>query len=315
MLNNQKRTDRPQVTIGIDIGGTGTRILAMTADREVVAQKTVGTPAEFPDETAAEFLIGHIREVSAGALPVAIGIGASGPIDSEGTIQNPDTLAGFTGAPLLPQLRDAFAVPVVIDNDAVCAALAEHAIGAGRGYDSLLHVTLGTGIGGAFLIADFPVRSGDSQHPEVGHLSVPGERNPCYCGRESCWEQAASRQALQLTASAVLGLQPTDRRAIKQLADRAKGGDAKAVHVFHNYGVRVADGLSTLLAIYRPHVVVIGGSAAPYLPLFQSAITESLADLGDWISRAKVIRTELNDYGGAIGSALLALTPTLRRSH
>jgi glucokinase len=309
LQNYEKDGNMREVIIGIDIGGTGTRILAMTPSRDVVARKVFATPAIFPAETATEFLIGRIRDVAAGVRPVAIGIGASGPIDAEGTIQNPDTLAGFTGAPLRAGLQEAFGVPVAIDNDAVCAALAENTVGAGRGYSSLLHVTLGTGIGAAFLIDGIPVRSGDGQHPEAGHLSVSGETIPCYCGRTSCWEQAASRQVLQRAASSLLGVEATNRSAIDRLAARAHAGNTEALRIFHNYGSRVAEGLSTLLAIYRPHIIVLGGSAAEYLPFFQDVISESLADLGQWISQAKVIRTELDDYGGAIGGALLALAP------
>lgn len=296
----------PEVIIGVDIGGTGTRILVMTPERNILARKTVNTPKCFADSTAVDFLTDHIQDVAAGLRPIAIGISASGPIDTNGIIQNPDTVPGFTGVRLQEGLTKQFAVPVAVDNDAVCAALAEHSIGAGRQCDSLLHITLGTGIGVAFLLKGIPVRSGDGQHPEAGHICVAEDTDPCYCGRRSCWEQAASRQALQRIASGILSLPPTDRSAISELATLADAGDLRAVHAFNHYGASVADGLSTLLAIYRPRTVVLGGSGAEYSAFFDESLADALAVLGDWISSPTIVKTELDDYGGAIGGAILA---------
>lgn len=312
MSNNvareQRSTEGNEVFIGVDIGGTGTRILAMTPKRGILNRQTVLSPKEFPNETAVEFLHDRIAEVAAKLQPVAIGIGASGPIDSLGTIQNPDTVPGFTGAPLVEGLMEAFAVPVVIDNDAVCAALAEQRVGAGRGARSLLHVTLGTGIGAAFIRDGVPFRGGDGLHPEAGHISVSSETAECYCGRKSCWEQAASRQTLQRTASSVLGRPSSDSAAISDLAAQAREGSSPARQVFIDYGLRVADGLGTLLSVYRPHSIVLGGGGAEHFDLYAATVDETLANLHGWIPDATVMQTELDDYGGAIGAALLAQT-------
>jgi glucokinase len=302
----QRGADGTDVIIGIDIGGTGTRILAMTPERDILSRLTILSPKEFPSETAAEFLRDRIAEVAVGRRPVAIGIGASGPIDLAGTIQNPDTLPGFTGAPLVSGLMDMFQVPVAIDNDAVCAALAEHLVGAGRGAKSLLHVTLGTGIGAAFICDGLPFRGGDGQHPEAGHISVRGETAACYCGRKTCWEQGASRQTLQRIASSVLGRTPSDPAAISDLAAEARGGKSTAKQVFSDYGLRVAEGLGTLVSVYRPQVVVLGGGGAEHFDLYCAPVRDALTKLNGWISDVTVMQTQLDDYGGAIGAALLA---------
>lgn len=293
------------VLVGIDVGGTGTRVVAMTHERRVVARATVGTPRSFAGSSAADFLAGRVEAV-AGRFPVdAIGIGASGPIEPDGTIRNPDTLPAFTGEPIAARLMERYSLPIVIDNDAVCAAIAEHAVGAGAGADSLLHVTLGTGIGTAFLIDGVQIRSGDGRQQEAGHISVPGAW-PCYCGRRSCWEQAASRLALQRTASRFLGLSVSDQTALPELARRANAGEPDPIAIFSDYGCRVADGLGTLLAVYRPGRVVLGGSAAEFLPFYRDSLDQALQGLGDWISRPTIVKTQLDDYGGAIGAALLA---------
>lgn len=313
-LHTESHEDRPPgVLIGIDIGGTGTRILAMTAGNEIVDQRTAPTPSTFEQGSAAEFLAAHIDQVAGGREIVAIGIGASGPVDRDGVIRNPDTLPAFTGLPIVADLRDAFAVPVVIDNDAVCAALAEQRIGAARGASSLLHITLGTGIGACLLTDGRPLRGGDGMHPESGHISVSIPTPPCYCGRKACWEQAASRLALQRTAASLLGKNPTDKTAIAELATLADNGEAQAARVFYDFGLTVADGLATLLAVYRPQTVVLGGSGADHFRIYKATVIQALSSLGAWISEITFAKTELDDYGGATGAASLALAAVVPR--
>ncbi len=295
------------VVVGIDIGGTGTRFVALDPGTyRVVASHVEPTPARGEREEMVAFLRHHIEAVSGGRRPVAIGIGASGPIDREGVIRNPDTLPAFTGWPVIDGIADLTDGQVVIDNDAVCAALAEHLVGAARDVSRSLHVTLGTGIGVCLLDGDRPFRRADGTHPEGGHIAVDLPTTPCYCGRPACWEQAASRQVLQRAASALLGRAPSDPAAIGDLADRAGSGDAESLATFAAYGRAVADGLGTVLALYAPSLVVLGGSAARYLPLYRAAIDTALAPLERWIPCVDIVATALDDYGGAIGAARLA---------
>jgi len=292
------------IVVGIDIGGTGTRFAVFGPNREILRRGSVETPGRGAAVDA--FLIDQVERITAGFRLQSIGIGASGPIDVHGTIQNPDTLPAFTGVALTSTLSTHFGVPVVIDNDAACAAVAEHAIGAGQGKSSLVHVTLGTGIGVAVLVDGVALRGSDGEHPEAGHISVSGSTTRCYCGRASCWEQAASRQTLQRTASLMLGLAPTEPTAVDALANRASNGDARAMAAFDHYGTRVADGLATLLAIYRPQAVILGGSGARHLALYRGSLLASLESLGDWISSPTLLGTQLDDFGGAVGGAIMA---------
>jgi glucokinase len=293
--------------VGLDIGGTGTRFVAMGPGRTIVAQRAVPTPAAFTTGSAADFLAAQINRLTPGQPIAAIGIGASGPVDPEGIIRNPDTLPAFTGEPVVAELAARFDAPVTIDNDAVCAALAEQRVGAAAGSASLLHITLGTGIGSCLLLNGRPLRGADGMHPEAGHITVTKAPVPCYCGRDACWEQAASRQALQRAAASVLGRDPGDRNAVTDLAANALRGDTEAGRVFREYGSAVAEGLASLLAAYRPHTVVLSGSAAKHLNLYREEIQAYLRGLGPWIHYAELAATQLDDFGGAIGAAHLTL--------
>lgn len=298
---------RRDVVVGIDIGGTGARFVATPpSDGWALARTTSPTPATGDADTLLSFLRTQIDAVTGGARPLAVGVGASGPIDPGGVIRNPDTLPAFTGLPLVDLLGSITDGPVVIDNDAVCAALAEHHLGAARGSARSLHVTLGTGVGVCLLEGDRPFRHSDGSHPEGGHLAVTIPTARCYCGRDACWEQAASRRHLQRAAARLLERPPTDRTVTAEVARRATSGDAAAIAVFDDYGHRVADGLGSLLALYGPTHVIIGGSAATHLDLYRPSIQTSLDRLQGWIPRCTLLRTALDDYGGALGAAQLA---------
>jgi glucokinase len=302
------------VVVGIDIGGTGTRFVATdSSTNQRLARTAIPTPATGTPEEILSFLREQINLVTRGKRPIAVGVGASGPVDLAGIIRNPDTLPAFTGLPILDRLKSITDGPIVIDNDAVCAALAEHLVGAARHSPRSLHITLGTGVGVCLLNDDRPFRHHDGAHPEGGHISVAIPTDRCYCGRPACWEQAVSRRTLQRTAARILNRPPTDKTVISELAGLAARHDAVALAAFDSYGQGIADGLGTLLTLYAPTMVVIGGSAASYFDLYRETIETSLKRLDGWIPKHQMVRTALDDYGGAIGAARLA-TIALQKS-
>jgi glucokinase len=284
-----------RITVGVDLGGTGTRVVGLDADGVVVHQHSGLTPAGAAG--AVEALIGTISAAGPGLR--GVGVGASGPVDRLGIIRNAETLPAFSGIRLAPLISERLGVPCVIDNDAAAAAIGEHAYGAGRGSTGLLVITLGTGVGVAALISGRPFRASDGAHPEAGHVPVPGPPAPCYCGLPACWEQLASRSALdQLADRAGLGADT--------LARQARGGDAAAARVFSIYGERVGAGLVTLLALFRPDRVVLAGGAARFLDLFSDGLHRSLDRGPKYNPRPAVVAAELGDLSGAIGAAVMA---------
>ena len=228
-----------EVTAGVDLGGTGTRIVALDRDGVVLHQVSRPTPASSAD--AVSGLVSSIAAAAAGQRLRGVGIGASGPVDSLGIIRNTETLPAFSDIQITPVISERLGVPCVIDNNAVVAAVGEHACGAGRGSAGLLVVTLGTGVGVAALTDGRPFRGADGGHPEAGHILVGNLRAPCYCGLPS-WEQLASRTALD-------HLTGNDTEA---LAAKARGGDVAAAQMFDTYGERVGTGLLTLAGHLPP---------------------------------------------------------------
>lgn len=288
------------VTVGIDLGGTGTRLVALDLAGSVLARRSLPTRRQ-PAGHAGQLVAGlaaQAREMAADAVLTAVGIGASGPVDARGIIRNDDTLPAFSHLPLTELISAQAGVPCVIDNDAVTAAIGENAYGAGQRSARLLAITLGTGVGVALLIGGTPYRGADGTHPEAGHIPVPGPPAPCYCGLSTCWEQLASRTALDAATSG----------ATAQVAALAEAGDQHSRRVFDSYGEHVGAGLAALTTILRPARVVLGGSAARYLPLLRPGLDRAGTRAPPFSWTPPVVAAELGQYSGAIGAAVLART-------
>lgn len=269
---------------GLDLGGTGTRAVIVDDEGRALNGATVPTDSFGPDAVVnlASLVCGLVDDTQRLA---GIGIGASGPVDlATGQIHNPDTLPQFTGLDVAADLQRAMAAPAWIDNDAVVAGLAETHWGRAGASESLLCVTLGTGIGAVLIEAGRPRRAADGQHPEAGHIPVAGTGNPCYCGLPQCWEQVASRTAL-------------DRlRRSGELEDSA---------LWSEYAERVASGLIALVTLYHPACIVIGGSVSQHWADLEGPLRDALSRFREFDRATRLEASTLGERAGALGAALL----------
>lgn len=281
--------DTESLWLGIDLGGTGTRLVLVNSAYEVINSRSLLTE-NFSASNVAESiekLAREIREFTLGLKSVVgIGIGATGPVDlKSGRMNNPDTLPIFVGAYLAEDLAKILGVPVWIDNDAVSSGIAEaHIAATSKGMRSILCLTLGTGIGTALIVDQKPVRGGDGQHFEGGHIPVPGGKN-CYCGLAECWEPIASRGALDVI--------------------RQEFSDPKLL--WEEYAKRVSAGLLTYIVIFRPEVIVFNGSVAAYYEDFKGPLLKLISPHGDYQSVKWIGASTLGDFAGARGAAILAM--------
>lgn len=299
---------RLTATVGIDMGGTGTRVLCTVAG-EVAAEEFVST-AELGSGPSADRIEGLGKLVAdvipAGSRLAAVGIGASGPVDViSGEIHNPATLPWFSDIGLVAGLQRRLGVPVTIDNDAVAAAHGEYLLGAARGAARVLMVTLGTGVGGALLIEGRPFRLSDGGHPEMGHIPVFDDDAVCYCTLTGCWEPRASRGALQraLEPHAPAGTRP--HQILEVGADRYEQDDTVR-QVFLRYGRYVGRGIACLQRLYGPDITVLGGSAARHVGLFKRAMLAELGRPSHYSPYPRVVVAELGERAGALGAAATA---------
>jgi glucokinase len=305
-------TGREMVTAGIDIGGTGTRIALIGTSGQLTAHRAVTTESlSVPGdpESSVRALARLVLDLTGPDRRIAsIGIGASGPVGTDGIIRNDDTLPAFSHFPVAATLSTLLRSPCTIDNDAVTAATGEYTRGAGRGSGCLMMATLGTGVGLCVLNHGQPHRGGDGLHPEAGHLPVPGPPAPCYCGLPACWEQKASRTALARATQSLTGTGTAPPQSMQAAAAQAREGDQAAQDLFCQYGNDVGQGLAALTTIFRPDRVVIGGSTAAYLDLFLPGIQQAASRRPPFQINLDPRAAELGDLAGAIGAAELART-------
>lgn len=306
-------TGASAVRVGIDLGGTKTRLVLLDPDGRVLASSSRPTTEYGVGPTAVDGLGADLRQLIGTGSAESIGVGASGPVLPDGTIDNPGTLPGFTGLDLAGLLHERTGIACRVDGDAVAAAVGEWRFGAGREARRLLMVTLGTGIGVALLDEGRPYLGADRVAPEAGHIPVSGAGHACYCGLENCWEQAASRRVLQqlaVTAAPPELIAAGPQAVVARLADTPAGSA-----VFAEYGSRVALGLMTLLTVYRPDVVVFGGSGAERFDLLLPGLRAGLGHRAAYHGQFELRPCELGDLGGAIGAACLPLNSDVGPAH
>lgn len=289
--------------LGIDVGGTKCLAVMLDERGEVLDRRRRPTP-----RGADAIVATLVALIESFDLAIddwsSIGLGVPGLVTRDGTIVSSPNLPDVENFPVGEQLSRRLGRPVAVDNDANCAARAEWQVGAARGRDDVLVVTLGTGIGGGVVSGGRLVRGHQGFAGEIGHVVVVADGRECACGRRGCWEQYASGTALgRLAREADCGwADATDvRRA-------AEADDRRALSVIDEFGRWVALGVASLVHAFDPESVVIGGGVAHRADVVRSA-TERW--LGEYLYASHVrtlpavLLAELGEDAGAIGAACL----------
>lgn len=282
--------------LGVDIGGTKIRLAIVGRGGRLSFDKTVPTKTPlypYLEKQVLRILADH-PEVG------AIGIGTHGFVDpAKGkVIYATDILPGWTGTELKEQLEQATGKRVEVDNDANCAALAEAKIGAARGNDRVVCLTLGTGLGGG-IIWDGQLLSGGPHGgaAEIGHMILHPNGVLCPCGRRGCYEQYVSGTALNRRIQEA-GLNISSR----ELFETART-DLTAQQVINDFTADLALGISSLQAIFDMDVVVIGGGVSESAPLWWDRFMQRLEPL--LLNPLSVKVAEFGNEAGVLGAALL----------
>jgi glucokinase len=297
--------------VGIDVGGTKCRCLLVEFDGDlrtvlasdvrvtVLADTKVDTPA---DATLVDVVARLVDDCG----PVdAVGVGLPGLVTAEGVVRTSPHLPWVGDWDAAGELSRRARRPVVVDNDATCAAVAEWMLGAGGRCDDMWLVTLGTGIGGG-LISGGEVRRGAHGHAgEIGHIHLrgvaPGDRDvECPCGQRGCWEVFASGAALARRAGCASG---------EEVVARVRAGDATAREALADWADAVARGLAMLVNVTDPRRIVIGGGVSEAADVILDPIRRALPRYCyGWPTRElpDVVAASLGARAGALGAALLA---------
>ena len=286
------------LTVGIDLGGTSTRLGLFDPAMRLLASHSMPTRVAAGPQAAVDEMVAALRATLRGFVDagrpfgvLGVGIGSPGPINLRtGVLGYLPNLHGWENFPLREALAAAVGAPVILESDANAAAIAEWKLGAGRatGLETMVMITLGTGVGSG-LILDGKVWHGMfGMGGEVGHTIVVPDGAPCGCGSRGCLEAYASAKGLMRLARAVAA-SAEGSPALRELTARpdfmpldvallAEAGDHSAQLAFEQLGGYLGIGLANLVSTLDPPMIVIGGGVASAWPLFAPAMLASIRE-------------------------------------
>ncbi|HEY9723520.1 MAG TPA: ROK family protein [Oscillatoriaceae cyanobacterium] len=300
----------------IDLGGTKVALGVADDDGRLLASTRFATRPERGPEAVVAEMAEQLMRLAEGQPLGRVGVGSVGPLDLEsGTILSPPNFPGWARVPLRKMLTEALGVPVVVDNDANVAALAEYRFGAGQGARSLVYATISTGIGGGLVIEGRLLRGLGGGAGEFGHQTLEPDGPLCGCGNFGCLEALASgtaiaRAARETDSARLLELAGDwDSLHAGHVAQAAAEGDPAVARVWRQAIDYLALGLGNVITTIAPDVLVLGGGVSAIGEPLVAALREALAVRVHMvpIERLAIRLSALGGDVGLYGAVALAL--------
>ncbi len=326
-----KKNDPPRrYAIGLDLGGTHLKYGIISDRGEIVYKNfTSGRTSEggkkvlsVMADAAHECIMFSKKE---GFDIEAIGAGCPGTIDTKKGISLGPTIhiAQWEGAEIASVINKKTNLPVFADNDANYMAFGEYMAGAGRQRDYVVGITLGTGVGGGIVIGGEIYHGAVFNGAELGHVSVESEGRACTCGNRGCMERyVGAKYIVQDTIDALKnGEESIITQGLKSVGDitpplifaAAKHGDDLCGRIIDQMVRYLGAGLTSIVNVLNPDVIVIGGGMSEAGPAFIKRIEDAVLSrvMKPVRSQLRVVRAELGNDAGMTGSAMYALKHVL----
>jgi len=298
----------PEYSIGLDLGGTNLRAAAIDRAGHVIDRRATATNPAAGREAMLGHMVNAVSELrdSCGAAGLAgIGIGVPGFILlKEGIIRNSNNLACLEDFPIRAEIERRLGARVILENDANAAALGEKWMGAGRGVDDLVLLTLGTGIGGGIISGGRVLQGYLGMAGELGHTTVVPDGNPCGCGNRGCLEKHASATAIAAMASMLhLG----EGLSAREVYDLALSGNEKASQIFVAMGQALGVALATLVNTFNFPLYLLSGGVLAAWDLFAPPMLEEVRRRSFTFrtTATRIEKATLGDEAGLFGAACL----------
>lgn len=311
--------------VGVDIGGTNLKAGLVDESGELLATQKMKVASIADDEGLAWTVASLVQELARTVnIPVSdvasVGVGVPGTVEIRSGSINYTCNLPLRNVPLRKLFHRYLSIPLYIENDANCAALAEYLVGAGRDSKRFVTVTLGTGVGAGIVHNGKIYHGANGMAGEVGHMVIQRDGLPCPCGRRGCWEQYASATALKRLTAEALAAHPDSilAQVVAENEGRVSGqsafiaarrGDPVGQQVCDAYVDYLACGVVNVVNIFQPDTLAIGGGVSNeaeeqlLLPVRQRVARESIPCGRD--RRTRIVKAELGNRAGLIGAALL----------
>jgi len=307
-----------QVVIGVDLGGTNLRTALLSLEGDILDKRKETTNALDGWKKVVARLVDNITQqretaVKRGLHVTAVGVGAPGVIRMDkGIVVKSPNFPDWNNLPLRDELEHALRIPVVIENDANAAALGEQWRGAGRGINSMILLTLGTGVGAGIVLDNKIWQGADGMAGEVGHMTLVPDGRQCGCGNSGCLEMYASARGIVQSyreAAGMLDITQAPELTSTQVYQAARKGEPVARRVMKDMGTMLGIGIANLINIFNPNMIVIGGGVKDAWDLFIGATHEEIMRRAFQVpaERTEIVPSLLGDDAGLIGAAAGAL--------
>ena len=311
--------------VGVDIGGTNLKAGLADENGQLLAVQKMKVASITDQQSLAWTIVAMTQELAKSAgVPLdkiaSVGVGVPGTVEiRSGSIGYTCNLP-LRNVPLRKLFHHYLPIPLYIENDANCAALAEYYVGAGRDSKRFVTITLGTGVGAGIIHNGKIYHGANGMAGEVGHTVIERNGLPCPCGRHGCWEQYASASALKRMTAEAVAAHP-DSILARVVAENdghvsgqsafiaARQGDPVGQRICDEYVGYLACGIVNVVNVFQPDALAIGGGVSNeadeqlLLPVQRCVERESIPCAKN--RRTRIVKAELGNQAGIIGAALL----------
>lgn len=307
-----QESGEPKMKIGIDLGGSHIAI-GVVDNKGKILEKVEKRITKAEKNTIKKVIEEYIIEKTSNFLQqysiTEVGIAIPGTVKNETVVKSVNL--GLKNYEIVKKLQDKIQLPIKIRNDAKCAALAEDTYGALKSYERSIFLTLGTGIGGAVVIHNKLLDTGELPGCEFGHMLIEKNGRPCKCGKRGCWETYASMKAFKDNLREILNLdEKTSGKELLDILRKIDKNSPKYIQInqlIEQYIEYLSIGISNLINIFEPDAIGIGGSFVFYEEVFLEKLKTKLLKDNLLFNERKemIIQTAILDNdAGMIGAIL-----------
>ena len=291
--------------IGVDVGGTKTLFALVAPDGTIEARVRRSTVTSSQEALLAELDSGVEELRSAHPEVAAIGFGIPSRIDQLHGRAIASVNVPLADVDFRDRMRERHGLPVAMDNDGNAAAIAEWKMGAARGKNFVVMLTLGTGVGGGLILDGRPYRGATGSGAELGHIVIQVDGPECACGGRGHLEAIASGRAAGRVAQELYGNGATG----EDLVRRAEHGQPEAVEAMAQIGRGLGAAIATFVNMFEPEIVVIGGGFGVSNDLLREPAREVIQRDGLPPGRdsLEIVEAALGRDAGVIGAAMIAV--------
>ncbi len=297
--------------IGVDFGGTNIRLGLVNSSGKIVYRDRWDTHSYLSSKSK---LIKNLAEKVRSLLDnnslkskdvSGIGIGLPGLIDpKKGIVNFLPNVPGWRKVPLVKILEKALQIPVFIDNDVNLMALGEWQYGAGKGYNNLLCITLGTGVGGGLILDGRLYRGEGYVAGEVGHMPLNEKGPECSCNGKACLERYVGNQRLREKAGKLF---KNKRITLEEVFYLANQSNTRAIEFWEETALHLGNVLIGVVNLLNPRVIVIGGGVSNSFKFLKGSLTNVIKSRSMQVQSkmVKIVRAKLGDDAAIIGARIL----------